>query len=256
MMKVATISLDIHWQNIEENLKRAEEFVVQSKEEGCNVVVFPEVFNSGFVANMAKCCEAPNGRTHQVLQQLSQKHSISIVAGFTEKLTNKKANNLAFVFDHSGQQVARYSKLHPFNFANEGKYFASGNETVTFDLADTKCAVFICYDLRFPEVFRQVAKEVEVIFVIANWPDTRQLHWQQLLIARAIENQCFIVGVNRTGSDGVGLKYEGASMVISPAGEVLLQTSTTSEFDTCEMDIDEVASVREKFPFLDDMRFV
>jgi len=255
-MKVATISLDIRWQDIEENLKRAEKFVTKAKEDGCDVVVFPEVFNTGFIADIGKYCEAPNCRTHQALQQFSLNHLMNIVAGTTEKPANKKANNLAFVFDHYGQEVARYSKLHPFNYANEGKYFASGNETVIFDIADTKCAVFICYDLRFPEVFRQVAKNVEVIFVIANWPDSREMHWQSLLIARAIENQCFIVGVNRTGGDGMGLKYNGASMVIHPSGEVLLQTSKTSEYDTCDIDIAEVSKVRKKFPFLDDMRFV
>jgi predicted amidohydrolase len=255
-MKVATISLDIVWQDIKANLKRAEAFVIKAKADGCDVVVFPEVFNSGFIANMAKCCELPNCRTHQSLQQFSLNHLINIVAGFSEKSPNKKANNLALVFDHYGQEVARYSKLHPFNFANEGKYFAYGNETVTFEIADTKCAVFICYDLRFPEVFRQVAKDVEVIFVIANWPDSREKHWQSLLIARAIENQCFVVGVNRTGGDGTGLKFNGASMVIDPSGEVLLQTSQTSEYDTCDININEVAKVRKKFPFLDDMRFV
>ncbi len=255
-MKVATISLDIRWQDIEANLRRAEEFVIQAKADGCDVVVFPEVFNSGFIANMAKCCEPPNCRTYQSLQQFSLNYLINIIAGFSEKSPNRKANNLALAFDHYGQEVARYSKIHPFNYANEGKYFASGDETVTFEIANTKCAVFICYDLRFPEVFRQVAKEVEVIFVIANWPDTRELHWQQLLIARAIENQCFVVGVNRTGDDGTGLKFNGASMVIDPSGEVLLQTNQTSEYDFCDIDTTEVAKVRKKFPFLDDMRFV
>jgi len=255
-MKVATITLNIEWQDIEANLKRAEEFVARAKADGCDVVVFPEVFNTGFLSDLGKYCEAPNCRTHQALKQLSLNHLINIVAGIAEKPKNKKANNIAVVFDCYGQEVANYSKLHPFNYANEGKYFASGDKTVTFEIANTKCAVFICYDLRFPEVFRQVAKDVEVIFVVANWPHTRETHWQQLLIARAIENQCFVVGVNRTGSDGVGLKFNGSSMVIDPSGEVLLQTSKTSEYDTCDIDIATVARVRKKFPFLNDMRFV
>ena len=116
--------------------------------------------------------------------------------------------------------------------------------------------MFICYDLRFPEIFRQVAREVEVIFVIANWPYTRELHWQNLLIARAIENQCFIVGVNRIGDDGVGLKFHGASMVIDPLGKILMQTDKKTEYEVCEFDTSEVVKVRKKFPFLDDIRFV
>jgi predicted amidohydrolase len=116
--------------------------------------------------------------------------------------------------------------------------------------------VFICYDLRFPEIFRQIAEEVEVIFVIANWPHTREMHWQNLLIARAIENQCFIVGVNRIGNDGVGLKYNGSSMVINPSGEVLLQTDKITEYDTCDIDISMVSKTRKDFPFLEDIRFI
>ena len=170
--------------------------------------------------------------------------------------TGSKAHNIALVFDSHGKEVAKYSKLHPFNYANEGKYFASGNETIKFELDGVACSVFICYDLRFPEIFRQIAEEVEVIFVIANWPHTREMHWQNLLIARAIENQCFIVGVNRIGNDGVGLKYNGSSMVINPSGEVLLQTDKITEYDTCDIDISMVSKARKSFPFLEDIRFI
>ena len=172
-MKVATISLNIAWQDIEKNLERAEKFVLQAKEDGCDVVVLPEVFNTGFIADVGKYAELPNCKTHHALQQFALNNLINIVAGASEKQPNEKAHNIALVFDSYGNEVAKYSKLHPFNYANEGKYFASGNETIKFELDGVACSVFICYDLRFPEIFRQIADEVEVIFVIANWPHTR-----------------------------------------------------------------------------------
>ena len=255
-MKVAAISLNIAWQDIDKNLERAEEFILQAKTDGCDVVVFPEVFNTGFIAEVGKYAESPHSKTYQTLQQLALTHSINIVAGASEKEANEKAHNIALVFDDHGNEEAKYSKLQPFNYANEGKYFAPGDKSVIFGLAGVPCSVFICYDLRFPEIFRQVAREVEVIFVIANWPYTRELHWQNLLIARAIENQCFIVGVNRIGDDGVGLKFHGASMVIDPLGKILMQTDEKTEYEVCEFDTSEVVKVRKKFPFLDDIRFV
>ena len=255
-MKVATISLNIAWQDIEKNLERVEKFVLQAKADGCDVVVLPEVFNTGFIADVGKYAERPNGKTYQALRQFALNSQINIVAGSSEKQTNEKAHNIALVFDSHGKEVAKYSKLHPFNYANEGKYFASGNETIKFELDAVPCSVFICYDLRFPEIFRQIAEDVDVIFVVANWPHTREMHWQKLLIARAIENQCFIVGVNRIGDDGVGLKYNGSSMVIDPLGEVLLQTDKVTEYASCDIDISMVSKTRKNFPFLEDIRFI
>ncbi len=255
-MKVAAISLNIAWQEIERNLERVEKFIQKAKMDDCEVIVLPEVFNTGFITDIGKFAEPPEGKTYQTLKNLAAQNSINIVAGISEKPSNKKANNVAVVFDKSGQEVAKYSKIHPFNFANEGKYFDSGDDIVTFELEGTVCSVFICYDLRFPEIFRHVSNNVEVIFVIANWPNTRERHWEMLLIARAIENQCYIVGVNRIGEDGVGQKFNGSSMVIDPLGEVLLHTNNTNEYSICDLSLDKVSTIREKFPFLDDMRFI
>ena len=255
-MKIAAISLNIAWQDIEKNLVQAEKFILKAKNDGCDVVVLPEVFNTGFITDIGKFAEPPRGRTYQALQNLASKNSINIVAGISEKTNNAKASNVAVVFDKLGHELAKYSKLHPFNFANEGKYFNAGDDIITFELEGTTCSVFICYDLRFPEVFRQVSRDVEVIFVVANWPNSREKHWEALLIARAIENQCYVVGVNRIGKDGVGQRFNGSSMVIDPLGEVLLQTNKTNEYSVCDLSLSKVAMIREKFPFLSDMRFI
>ena len=255
-MKIATISLNIAWQDIEKNLVQAEKFILKAKTDGCDVVVLPEVFNTGFITDIGKFAEPPRGRTYQTLQNLASTNSINIVAGISEKPNNTKANNVAVVFDKSGHELAKYSKLHPFNFANEGKYFNAGDDVITFELEGTACSVFICYDLRFPEIFRQVSRDVEVIFVVANWPNSRERHWERLLIARAIENQCYVIGVNRIGKDGVGQEFNGSSMVIDPLGDALLHTNNTNEYSVCDFSLSKVAMVREKFPFLNDIRFI
>jgi len=255
-MKVAAISLNIAWQDINSNLVKAEQFIRKAKNDDCDVVVFPEVFNTGFIANLDKYAEAPEGKTYKTLQKLATDNSINIVAGISEKIPGQKAKNIAVVFDVLGNEVAKYIKMHPFNYANEGKYFSSGDELAEFNLSGAHCSVFICYDLRFPEIFRRVAIKSKVIFIVANWPDTRENHWQHLLVSRAIENQCFIVGVNRIGKDGVGLKYNGSSMIINPSGEVLVQTDNKTEYACCEIDLGQVNTTRSEFPFLDDMRFV
>ncbi|MEA3404116.1 MAG: nitrilase-related carbon-nitrogen hydrolase, partial [Pseudomonadota bacterium] len=175
-------------------------------------------------------------------------------AGVALKSASNKALNTALVFDRNGTEQACYIKNHSFSFANEDRYYQASNQQVIFNIDHTPCSVFICYDLRFPELFRKVAKQSEMIFVIANWPASRQQHWQALLQARAIENQCFMVGVNRTGEDGNGLLYEGGSSVINPLGEMLSYMSAESNYLVTEVNPQETLKVRERFPFLNDMK--
>ena len=164
-----------------------------------------------------------------------------------------KGKNVAVVIDDRGKIVAEYFKMYPFSYMGEHLHYASGDSPVAFSVAGMNASVFICYDLRFPEVFRRVARSVECIFVIANWPDVRIEHWSALLKARAIENQCFLVGVNRIGSDGNGLTYCGSSHVFSPAGDLLCTGSAGDELVFADIDLAQVKKVRSQFPFLVDM---
>ena len=124
--------------------------------------------------------------------------------------------------------IAKYSKMHPFSFAKEDQYFSAGNTRVIFHIEGIPASVFICYDLRFPEIFRDIAREVQAVFVLANWPSTRKDHWETLLKARAIENQCFVIGVNRTGKDGNGIRYPGASTFLILWGKISAQGAQKS----------------------------
>lgn len=252
-MRVASIQLDIAWEDKEKNLERAERFVGSAKDDNCDVVVFPEMFNVGFSMNVASIAEPRNGLTTRRLCELAKHHDIHLIAGYAEQ-SGEKGKNVALSIDRNGKVVGRYVKNHPFSFANEHESYVPGNKQAIFEMDGTKCSMFICYDLRFPELFRRVAKEVEIIFVIANWPEARQAHWESLLKARAIENQCFVVGVNRIGKDGNDLVYGGGSHVYHPLGEDLSRGGKGQEYVVTELNIAQTGSVREEFPFLQDMK--
>jgi predicted amidohydrolase len=254
-MKVALIQFNSIWEAKKENLERAEGFVQRAAEDHCDVVVFPEMFTTGFSMNIPAVAEEGYGETAQALSTMARNYSINLVAGYAMVGPGDgKARNMAVMFNRKGQPNATYTKIHPFSFAGEDKHFIAGVATSTFTLDATPCSMFICYDLRFPEVFRSIAKEVQAIFVIANWPTSRKAHWEALLKARAIENQCFIIGVNRTGIDGNGIQYPGASHIFDPSGNDICSGNDTDEYMTGAFDPEEADRVRTAFPFLNDMK--
>lgn len=254
-MKVALVQFNGIWESVEPNLERAEGFVKRAAEERCDLVVFPEMFATGFSMNVPVVAEEGFGRTAAALSKMAKTYTVNIIAGLAMRAPGAgQARNMAVVCNREGLPVATYTKIHPFSFAGEDSRFIAGINTVTFDIDAMPASVFICYDLRFPEVFRSVARDVQAIVVIANWPESRKPHWEALLRARAIENQCFIIGVNRTGSDGNGILYPGASHIFDPLGNDICCGSGTEEFITAELDPREADRVRAEFPFLKDMK--
>jgi len=254
-MKVCCLQLNIVWQNETANLANLTRlFESFSSGNKPDVVVLPELFHSGFSMQTAYIKQTRSGLVYQTLSQLAKVYSVYLIAGVALQSDATKALNSALVFDQTGTEQACYIKNYSFRLADEGSYYQAGEQQVLFNIGDTPCSVFICYDLRFPELFRKVAKQVEVIFVIANWPASRQLHWQALLIARAIENQCFVVGVNRMGQDGTGIDYLGGSMVLNPLGETLCVMDENTEMQMVEIELAQVQQTRQQFPFLEDMK--
>jgi len=256
-MKIALIQLNIIWESKKANCDNAELFAKKAFDEGCDLMVLPEMFSTGFSMNVSTLTEDKDGETAMVLSSLAKQYYVNIIAGFTVKdFDGKMGRNMAVVFDRNGDRIAEYTKLHPFSYAGEDQYYIAGSAPVIFNIDRMKASIFICYDLRFPEIFRIVAKHVQAIFIIANWPASRKDHWETLLKARAIENQCFVIGVNRTGKDGNGIDYPGASCVYSPLGNKICSGDEKEEFVTCEIDLNEVNEVRTRFPFLKDMRAI
>ena len=253
-MRIGLAQLNIQWESKSENFKTAEVFVKKASHKKCDVVVFPEMFNTGFSMNVPCIAEKKNGETARFLAIQALQNDINIIAGYTVKgYEGTKALNQGFAYNRKGKSVAIFTKMHSFSFANEDQYYSAGNKVVTFDIEGLSSSIFICFDLRFPEVFRKVAKKVQAIFVLANWPSTRMEHWDSLLKARAIENQCFVIGVNRTGRDGNGIDYSGKSKIFGPLGNEICSGSEKEELLIGEIFPHEVIELRKKFPFLNSM---
>jgi predicted amidohydrolase len=253
-MKMSLVQLDIEWESKKANFEKALVFVEKAAHEKCDLVVFPEMFNTGFSMNVPTIAEDEDGETASFLSETSKKYAINLIAGFSAKsLNGKMGRNLAVVYNRNGGLIAMYAKLHPFSYAKEDQYYIAGDNTVIFNIDGMPASVFICYDLRFPEVFRSIAKEVQAIFVIANWPEVRKDHWVTLLKARAIENQCFVIGVNRTGRDGNGISYSGGSRIFDPSGHEICSGGEMDEFIIGEINPCDVIEARSGFPILKDM---
>ena len=253
-MKTALIQLNIAWESKKQNHEKARAFIEKASKDGCDLVVFPEMFNTGCSLNTEITTEVENGETDRLLSSMSKKFSINMIAGYAIKYSDRQAvRNTAAVFDRKGRLVSRFTKLHSFPLNKEDRFYHAGDSVACFMVDGIASSLFICYDLRFPEDFRNVAKQVEAIFVIANWPSIRKDHWETLLKARAIENQCFVIGVNRTGRDGLGLEYSGASHVFDPMGYDLCCGKANEEYLLAEFDPSEVGRTRSKYPFLKDI---
>lgn len=255
-MKIALMQMNIIWEDKGQNLQKAEELLIKAANEACDVAVFPEMFTTGFSMNNAEIAEKPNGFLLNKLKKLAVDYKISIIGGMAEmsKKSGTQFENRAYVLNPEGEISAQYTKNYGFSYSGEDQKYQSGDTQVLFELNGIKSSVFICYDLRFPELFRKVADSVSLIFVIANWPESRIEQWVTLLKARAIENQCFVIGVNRIGKDDYGLVYNGQSMVIDPVGMEVEPVSSGDEIIIVEMDEKETAFVRERFPFLKDRK--
>lgn len=254
-MKLALIQMEIVWKNREKNHERALSFIRKAAEQNCDLIVFPEMFNTGFSMDIKTLNDGSD--TEFLLSDAAKRYGIYIIAGFAVKRHyEERGRNIALVYDREGKAIAQYTKIHPFSYMDEDKFFIAGEKPVIFEIDGTPSSVFICYDLRFPELFRKVAESVHLIFVIANWPFSRIEHWKALLRARAIENQCFVIGVNRTGRDGNGIDYPGSSSIYDPSGIELLSGDSNEEFLLAVIEPSQVHKVRSEFPFLRDRKLL
>ena len=177
-MKAALIQLDIAWQDRRRNYEKAAFFAGRAAADKCDLIVFPEMFNTGFSMDLAAVADEGIGETTSILSNIAKTNNINLIAGFPMKSpAEEKGRNIAVVYDRTGMLSATYTKMHPFCLAEEGKYYMTGESVTIFNIDGMPSSVFICYDLRFPEVFRKIANQVKAIFVISNWPASRGDHW-------------------------------------------------------------------------------
>lgn len=220
-MNIALISLNQKWEDKNNNLLACEKYIKEAKLNKVDLIVFPEMTLTGFSINIKNIVEdEKNSQTIEIFRELAKQHNIAILFGIVTRSSVKALNKSIFV-DNNGSILGKYSKIHPFSFSNEDKYFEAGSELTILNYMNIKIGLTICYDLRFPELYSSLAKNSDLIINIANWPKKRLSHWTTLLKARAIENQIYIAGVNRIGIDDNQLEYEESSNIYNANGEMI-----------------------------------
>ncbi len=256
-LRVALGEYDTGWHDPAGSLTRAEALVARARRAGARLVVLPEMATTGFSMQSGEVAEPMNGPSVTRLAQIAAAHGLWILAGVATSGVDGDeshavcAYNSAILLTPNGQPGAVYHKQKLFAYAGEDQSYRSGAGSLIIDIDGVRISPFICYDLRFPELFRAVADRVDAIVVVANWPKERRAHWDVLVRARAIENQCYVVAVNRTGNAG-GLEYDGGSVAYGPWGEPLASMSSDDAIQVVELDPRRVADVRSKYPFLRD----
>lgn len=249
-MLIAICQYNIKWEAKTENLERASSFIKAAASKHADIILFPEMSLTGFSMNILNTGETVDNTVKQI-RRLAKANGICIGIGWV-RLSGSKGENHYTIIGNTGEVISDYVKIHPFSYAKEDDYFASGDMLTHFDICGMPCSNFICYDLRFPEIFQAVSDRAKLIIVPANWPKRRAEHWKCLLRARAIENQVYIVGINCVGKVG-DLDYSGDSCVINPQGDILCTLSEEEGLLYQEIK-DNVQRYRDSFRVKDDRK--
>ena len=254
-MNVVALQFDIAWENKQANFETVKRLLTETAPEKNSLVVLPEMFATGFSMNAEAIAEPYGGETEQFLASTAKEFGICLMAGVAMRGRDGRARNKALVFSPAGELIAFYSKMRPFTPGGESDHYVAGERPVAFGWNDCTVSPFICYDLRFPELFREAAAahQPELFVVIANFPEKRIGHWVALLQARAIENQAYVVGVNRVGSDPYST-YPGRSLIIDPHGKILADAGERENCIQARLDLAVLRKYRAGLPFLKDMK--
>lgn len=253
VIRVSALQYEIAWQDKPSNFKQIETMVAAAAPEPGTLLVLPEMAATGFSMDVASLAETEDGPTTCFLSSLARQWACFIVAGVVGKAGNGLGSNDAAVFAADGRRILTYRKMHPFSYGGESDHYVAGTDVGLFEWQGLKVCPLVCYDLRFPEIFRTaVIRGTQVFVVMANWPRARQAHWETLLRARAIENQAFVVGVNRIGRDPT-VKYRGGSVIIDPRGEILAEAGDAETILSATLDTSGLEDYRSRFPALHDL---
>ena len=253
-MRLFAIQLDTVWENKPASFERARNLIARAAPPPNSLVVLPEMFASGFSMNVEAAADGPERATEAFLASLARLHRVFILGGVACRMNDGRGANEAVAIGPDGAERGRYRKLHPFAPMGEHRHYAAGSDLAFFPWEGFSVAPLICYDLRFPEAFRAAVKGgATLLCVIANWPAVRHEHWKVLLQARAIENQCFVAGVNRCGSDPAH-SYKGGSVILGPRGETIVEAGAEECFISAETMPHAVHAWRSEFHALGDIR--
>jgi predicted amidohydrolase len=250
-MRIALVQHDIVFEDRDATLSRLEPQVARAAAGGARLVSLTEMFATGFSMRTELTAEEPDGPTARWMVEQARRHDVWLAGSRPELIPgDERPTNCLLLVSPDGE-ITRYPKIHPFSYAGEDEHFAPGSDTVTVDVEGLRLSLFVCFDLRFANVFWDLARETDAYLVVANWPGSRRDHWTRLLDARAIENQAYVLAVNRVGEGG-GLAYTGDSRVVAPGGEVLVTAAHAETILFADVDPAEVARTRDAFPFLRD----
>ncbi len=252
-LTITTIQSNLLWEERSANLHLLEQKIATIPEK-TEIIVLPEMFSTGFSMQTKELAETMDGETIQWMKRVSRENGVILTGSIIIEDEGKYFNRLIWMLPNG--QYGQYDKRHLFAYGEEDKHFHPGNKRLIASVKGWKINLLVCYDLRFPVWARQQGKEFEaeydVLIYVANWPEKRNHAWKTLLCARAIENQCYVVGVNRVGTDGKNIYYSGNSLIIDPMGQVLYHMADEEDIFTVALQKEKLEEVRSKFPFWKD----
>ena len=252
-LTITTIQSNLYWQDKEANLQMLEQ-KINSIEQKAELVILPEMFSTGFSMQPETYAETMEGETIQWMQRVSKENGIILTGSVIIEEGGNYFNRLIWMLPNG--QMGQYNKRHLFAYAEEDKFYTAGNKRLIASVKGWKINLQVCYDLRFPVWARQQSTEnnteYDVLIYVANWPEKRNHAWKTLLCARAIENQCYVIGVNRVGNDGNNIYHSGNSLVIDPLGQVLYHMADEEDINTITLSKEKLEEVRTRFPFWKD----
>jgi omega-amidase len=247
---ITGIQSSLHWEDKKANLQMLEEKIF-SISQPTEIVVLPEMFSTGFSMQPKKLAETMDGETVEWMKRIAAKKKIILTGSVIIEEDRNFYNRLVWVLPNG--QIGYYDKRHLFAYGDEDQHYTAGKKRLIASVKGWKINLMVCYDLRFPVWSRQQGDfEYDVLIYVANWPERRVLAWTSLLRARAIENQSYVIGVNRTGDDGNKIPYTGESMAVDPMGEILYHKNDEEDVFTVTLDKSHLEKTREKFPFWKD----
>ncbi len=248
-LKVTIFQGYLFWENVEKNLQNIT-IRLSGIREKTNLIILPEMFNSGFTMNAKALAEPMNGKTIKWMQKTAQQFDCVITGSIIIEEHKKYYNRLIWM--RPDGSFESYDKRHLFALAKENDTYTPGNKKLIVELKGWKICPMICYDLRFPVWLRNVNGQYDLLIIVANWPERRALHWRSLIPARAIENQAYVIGVNRVGHDGKEVYHSGDSTCIDPNGNVVYYKRDEEDVYTFTIIAEEVEKIRRALPFLKD----
>jgi len=249
-LKVTVFQAYLYWENIDKNLQNIS-LRLSTIREKTNLVILPEMFSTGFTMDAERLAEPMNGKTMKWMQKTAAQYDCVITGSIIIKDNNKYYNRLIWM--RADGSFECYDKRHLFALGKEHETYTPGDKRLIVELNGWKICPMICYDLRFPVWTRNANSEYDLLIFVANWPERRALHWRTLIPARAIENQAYVIAVNRVGHDGNEVYHSGDSTCISPMGDVVYYKRDEDDLYTFPIIAEEIKKVRRALPFLKDM---